>query len=351
MFLASTNHDLYGDPIILTMNKAFHYIFSLIACSMTLNSTQVTGCPQSEFSNGIIYIRCYLPDTEHGYYRGTRFDWSGVMPSLECNGHSYCQQWFEKYDPLMHDAIMGPVESFAPLGYDDAKTGGSFVQIGVGILSKQNESKYSPFKYYPILNPGSWKVRQKSSSIEFIHCLRDSSYSYLYKKTIALVKGKPMFVLTHSLKNTGAKTIETSVYNHNLFVFDHQATGPLLTTKFPFLILTDPQGQRGLGHGDIAEIKGNQIVFNRELVKVKQEQVYSVLHGYGNDLIDYNIQIENHKTGAALKITCDRPISKLVFWASSTVFSPEPYIQIKIKPGEVFTWNIYYQFYTCSIQQ
>ena len=35
-------------------------------------------------------------------------------------GHSFSGQWFEKYDPLLHDAVMGPVEAFSPLGYEEA---------------------------------------------------------------------------------------------------------------------------------------------------------------------------------------------------------------------------------------
>src|ERR1700760_3083047 len=88
--------------------------------------------PQAEISNGVIHARFYLPDSVNGYYRSTRFDWSGVMSSLEYNGHSYFGQWFEKYAPLIHDAIMGPVESFSPLGYG---VGDSFTQIGVGVLA------------------------------------------------------------------------------------------------------------------------------------------------------------------------------------------------------------------------
>src|SRR5882757_8981562 len=55
--------------------------------------------PQAEISNDILHARLYLPDAEKGYYRGTRFDWSGVMPSLEYQGHSYSGQWFPEYAP------------------------------------------------------------------------------------------------------------------------------------------------------------------------------------------------------------------------------------------------------------
>jgi len=71
--------------------------------------------PQTEISNGLIHAKIYLPDLHEGYYRGSRFDWSGNIASLDYNGHNYFGQWFSKYDPEIHDAIMGPVEEFTPL--------------------------------------------------------------------------------------------------------------------------------------------------------------------------------------------------------------------------------------------
>src|SRR5688572_17772160 len=75
--------------------------------------------PQAAISNSRVRARLYLPDAQAGYYRGTRFDWSGVISSLEWNGHSYFGQWFPRYDPKLHDAITGPVQEFDSLGYDE----------------------------------------------------------------------------------------------------------------------------------------------------------------------------------------------------------------------------------------
>jgi hypothetical protein len=74
--------------------------------------------PQAAISNSHVRAQLYLPDAQSGYYQGTRFDWSGVISSLEANGHSYFGQWFPRYDPKLHDAITGPVEEFTGVGYD-----------------------------------------------------------------------------------------------------------------------------------------------------------------------------------------------------------------------------------------
>jgi hypothetical protein len=75
-----------------------------------VSATLLLPFPQTEITNGIIRARLYLPDSVNGYYQGVRFDWSGVFASLDYKEHSYYGQWFEKYDPKLHDAIRGPVE-------------------------------------------------------------------------------------------------------------------------------------------------------------------------------------------------------------------------------------------------
>jgi hypothetical protein len=320
--------------------KKISYLMLVVLSGLTISAVSAIGFPEAEISNGILRARLYLPDSEKGYYRGTRFDWSGVMPVLEYKGHSYCGQWFEKYSPTTHDAIMGPVESFSPLGYEDAGTGAGFVQIGVGVLARADGSPYSPFKYYKVLNPGAWKVERSPDKIEFLHQLNDATYSYTYKKTVQMLKGKPELVLTHSLKNTGKRVLETDVYDHNFFLLDQQPTGPGLVLRFPYLLTSEEA--RGLG--ELAAIQGNSIVLLRQLAG--GESVYAVLHGYGDQSRDYDIRLENHNTGAGLRITSDRPLSKLVYWGSPKTLCPEPYIRVTVQPGEIFSWRIAYEFYT-----
>jgi hypothetical protein len=125
--------------------------------------------PGTEITNGIISLRVYLPDASKGFYRGTRFDWSGVVADLRYKGHSYYGPWFSKTDPTVKDfiydgpdivagpcsAITGPVEEFTPaLGFDEAKSGGRFIKIGVGVLRKPDDDKYEAFRMYDLVDGG-----------------------------------------------------------------------------------------------------------------------------------------------------------------------------------------------------
>jgi len=194
---------------------ALRYIPLLLPFFQISNAQEV---PVAEISNDRIRTEIYLPDVENGYYQGTRFDRSGIMPVLEHENHSYFGKWFKKYDPKVHESVMGPVEEFSPLGYEEAKIGDSFVKIGVGVLIKQEEPKYNKFKTYEIHDAGEWKVKNSANQITFDHKLKEHRYSYEYTKKISLSPGKSEMAITHSLKNSGSQTIETEVYDHNFFL-------------------------------------------------------------------------------------------------------------------------------------
>jgi len=223
--------------------------------------------PDAEITNGQIQVKIYLPDAKGGYYRATRFDWSGVVYSLQYNGHNYYGPWFQKTDPKVHDfvyrgpdivagpctAITGPVDEFAPLGWDETKPGGRFIKIGVGALPRPDEGKYDNFKLYDIIDPGTRTIKKDRESIEFTREVADSSsgYAYTYRKTLRLTEGKPEMVLEHSLKNSGSRAIRTSVYNHNFLVLGGQSPGPGFVISVPFQIQTPRPPTK-----ELAEIRG-----------------------------------------------------------------------------------------------
>ena len=299
--------------------------------------------PRADIANGLIRAGFYLPDPESGYYRATRFDWSGIISSLEYKGHSYFGPWFEKYDPKIHDAIMGPVEEFTTegpgFGYEDAQPGGTFLRIGVGAVRRPAQPPVERFFTYDIIDHGRWTIQRGPDWIAFTHEVPPTAgYAYVYRKTVRLTKDKPELVLEHSLKNTGRHTISTSVYDHNFFVIDEQPSGPDFVVKFPF----DAQADGDLK--DILELRDKQVRYRRKLEK--NETVITPISGFGQSARDYEIAVENHKTGAGVKVTGDRPLTQVVFWSAPRVLSPEAYVSMKIAPGEVQTWRMAYEFYT-----
>jgi hypothetical protein len=145
-------------------------------------------------------------------------------------------------------------------------------------------------------------------------------------------------VLEHKLKNTGKKAILTDVYNHNFFTIDNQPTGPEMVVKFAFPASTT-------ANSPLAKINGQQVEFTREFTPRESVQLGEI-QGHSKSLKDYDFRIENRKTGAGVRITADKPVSKIIFWSSATTQCPEPYIDIDIPPAGSFSWAITYDFYT-----
>ncbi len=331
------------------------WLLALTSVCAAVGGLQAADIPSAEIANGQLRVKIYLPDSKAGYYRGTRFDWSGVVYSLEYQGHDYYGPWFQKTDPAVHDfiydgpditagpcsAVTGPVDEFGQVGWDEAKPGGTFVKIGIGALRKGDEAKYDNYHLYEIADPGKWSIKRKRDSIEFTQQLTDSAsgYGYLYRKTLRLTPGKPELVLEHSLKNTGRRAIETSVYNHNFLVLDKQAPGPGLVITVPFQIHTARPPAR-----ELAEVRGNQIVYLKTLVD--RDVATTPLEGFGASPADNQIRIENSKLGAGMNITADRPLSRENLWSIRTVVAMEPFIAIAIEPGGEFTWKSTYSYYT-----
>jgi hypothetical protein len=296
--------------------------------------------PEASISNGLITAKLYLPDAVNGYYRGARFDWAGVVYDLEYKDHHYFGKWFDRYEPTLHDAIMGPVDSFNPIGYDEAKTGEGFLRIGVGILEKPDEPKYTFSTPYKIINGGNWKVKKKSSSIAFTHELKTEKHNYTYTKVLSLTQGKPELIIEHTLKNNGASTIETDVYNHNFFVIDQQPTGPDFVVKFPF----SPQGE-AKGKTEAASIDGKNLIY-KDVLSKGEFFALSPLTGYSASVDDYDLRVENTKLKAGVRIIGDQPIVRFVYWSAAATLCPEPYVRVKVDAGKEVSWKIRYEFYT-----
>lgn len=299
---------------------------------------EVPDAPAVKISNGIATAVLYLPNTERGYYRGTRFDWSGLVAALQVNGHSYFGRWFANYDPKKHDAVAGPAQDWVTgQGFDAAPVGGTFVKIGVGVLRKPAEMPRG-FPTLEIVDPGIWTTKVRADAVDFIHEVSDpgSGYGYRYIKTVSLPAGKPEMVLTQRLESTGPNPIDTQMYNHNFFVLDGQPSGPDIEINFPFAL--EPFNMRG----DAVAVVGKSIRY----VKAVEGSVRMQLRGFSSAVSDYSIRVENKRTGAGVLVTSDTPLSDLVFWSSPRTTCPEAYIHVRADRGKPMSWVTNYRFYS-----
>jgi hypothetical protein len=329
-------------------------LFVEFALASTI-AVMAAGPPVAEISNGKISATVYLPDPMNGFYQGTRFDWSGVVRSLEANGHSYYGPWFTKRSETVRDfnydgedivagpcsSTMGPADEFRPLGYAAAKPGGTFVKVGVGILKRPDEKAYDAWRLYPIADHGQWSVKRKGDSIEILQILSDGSsgYGYEYRKTLRLVKGNTGMELAHSLKNIGRNAIETQVYNHNFLVIDGKGPQAGTTIMLPFAVST---GRKP--NPELAAIEGNKVIYKKTLTG--EDVVSFPITGFGDAASDHEIRVENSALKAGMRIRGDKPLKSLNLWSIRSNVSVEPFVAVSVAPGKEFRWTTSYHYYS-----
>ena len=248
-----------------------------VALPMLIQSPPPANVPRAEISGSRIRATLYLPDPGSGYYRGTRFDWSGVIASLQWDGHEYFGQWFDRYDPTLHDAITGPVEEFltgdSSLGYAEAKPGEPFVRIGVGAVRRKDEEPYQRFETYDIVDPGKWTIANGATWIEFTHELGDTGgYAYVYRKT-----------LQRERRHAGARALapRTPAASASRRA-STTTTSSRSTARRPGRTSSSGSRSRRGRSGSFdgaAEVRGNDVVFLRQF-EAKQT-IFTELDGFG----------------------------------------------------------------------
>jgi len=307
--------------------------------------------PKALLTNGKLDALVFLPDPKNGYYRSTRFDWSGVVGCVALNGHKFFGEWFSQYDPLKNDSITGPVEEFrsddgpmasnparpgelsvrpGAIGYKEARPGETFLKPGVGVLRKVDDSPYQFGGAYPIVDTGTWTVKVGKRSVRFRQILRGpEGYAYVYEKTLTLNRNEPVMTLRHSLKNTGKKAIETYVYDHDFFMLDGKPTGPGMVVHFKFE--PKPLGEIGAA----AKIEGKDLVYVDA----------GYLTGYSDNVADYDFTVEDTRSKVGVQQTSDHSLARLYFWSTQTTICPEGYIKLNLAPGETSRWMLRYRFF------
>jgi hypothetical protein len=311
----------------------------------------LAAAPVITLTNGRITAKVAPPDLERGFFRGTRFDQAGVVTSLTLNGREFYGPWFSRTAPEVLDytytadglvagpdsAATGPVEEFAQLGFDDAKPGGTFVKIGVGVLRRPDDRPYDKYWHYEIADWGQRSIRHTKNSVTFTQKIAAGplGYAYDYEKTLRLVPGAHQLMIEHMLKNTGTRTISSNVYDHNFLRLTQGNDGIKVTFPFKPVAANPPAA-------DLLRIDGNSLTYLRPMAY--KERISFTLTGFGPTASDYDIAITDTKRGAGVRLEGDQPITRMNIFSIDTTQSTEPYIAIELAPGAQKRWRYTYTF-------
>ena len=266
------------------------------------------------------------------FYRGTRFDHSGIFAGAQLCGVEMAAPWFENYSPVMHDAVQGPAEDFSQIGFDAAVPGDVFLKPGVGLLRRPDDAPYDRFRLYEIAEAGAWEVWQDGTKgVGFSHELAGW---YKYVKYL-LLTGPEDLCIRHSLTALD-NPLAGNMYNHNFWTFGNLSVGRHRLLDFPF----KPRGHWRAEYDSVA-LTDSGIRFNRGLQK--GETVFmGDLAACGQESVPYDMEMSEGDISVAIR--CDVPASHIVFWANHRIACLEPYIRYDLAPGRSFHWEIRYHF-------
>jgi hypothetical protein len=94
---------------------------------------------------------------------------------------------------------------------------------------------------------------------------------------------------------------------------------------------------------DVVKFDGNRMTYLRRLSG--EEQVASDLTGFGSSVSDNDFRVTATKTGYGVRIRADKPVTRLLWWSVPSTMGIEPYMDIKLKPGETMQWTHTLDYY------
>lgn len=310
------------------------------------SAAQMAASEKLTIGNGVLSAVIYPPG-ENAFYRGVRFDRSGVVGSLKFGALEYYGPWFSAIDPALRDvgfapdgvmvsptsATMGPAEEYDPIGFSEAAPGGRFLHVGVGVLVRPDDKPFDRWGRYAIADAGRWRTTSTANSVTTEHVVSNDGYAYVYEKTITLVPGQPRMIIAHRLRNTGTKPIVSSMYNHNFLTINPGNADMMVTLPFP-AVAARPSPRLTL--------TGNEVRWPNALVE--RENAQALLHDESKPPQPFDFTVRNEKTGAGFRVTSETPTSRVNLWSIRTVMALEPYTAINVAPGGEQRWSYTYSF-------
>lgn len=312
--------------------------------------------PLATITGGDVKVVVALPDAIRGFYRSTRFDWSGMVIEVTRGGSRFYGPWVDGVAANVHDfvdrsngvvsgipnAATGPAEEFANRdgetvpGYDAASAGGTFIKIGVGRLRKPDLAPYDHFRVYPIVDGGRWIVERSPHRIVFRQRVAPDAggYGYEYEKTLSLSATGTM-TLAHRLTNIGRRPIHTQLYTHNFARFDGAEIGRGVAVTFPFV----PVGE--ISNPNLANVDGRTVHYVRSLAAGDRVSLPPQVGDPTGPIGPIRVTGAN---GAEIAMVADVPLVRTVLWSMRRTVAVEPFVAVDVSPGATQRWSWNYTF-------
>ena len=351
--------------------------------------------------SAVVYLPTDLKPGERTYYQSSRFDWGSMIGSIKrttTNPNTGAEethflygtnQWRQPHDPYWAESGVGLGSEFGVgtdgslcnflcgwnqknevtngvLGYQEAKSGESFLKIGVGELVKgscgtcDSAEDYKFNSPYQFARPPVWTLEDtgdenNSNSVALSHTAllkqNDKQVGYKLEKRITL--NDDQLLVKNVLTNLGSKAFSTAWYSHHFFTCDlhpvqhgYSVDMDLAATNGEYNEPTTWSWSTPLE--DYASLN----LHNSSGTAVRIDMQRGV---ESNVRIRAEFEKDDHSKGEFTLRACNTKIRETIpevddgssgismyaynLYIESGTFSPEPQILLHLNPGESTTWT------------
>ena len=205
----------------------------------------------------------------------------------------------------------------------------------MGVLHQPDTQPYDHYRHYGIVDAGKRTTKVTATSVTFTQTLSSGGIAYIYEKTLRLVPGKPELVIEHRAEEHRLKADQHDGLRPQL-----PETGARQCRRSRDISLPGRRRQSAACRSDAHPGQHPHLSAAHE----EQGAHFFPDHRLRQHAKDYDFRVEDTATSAGVRIQGDQPITRLNIFSIDKVQSVEPYIAIKLAPGQEKHWRYTYGF-------
>lgn len=270
-------------------------------------------------------------------YGRSRFDWTGFIPQISLNGHTFCTPEEGSWNPggTGGEGLCNEFHADnETMGGDDSDN--LFLKPGVGLLERPDKKPYNIGVAYNIVKPFPCTMQSYDDRVSFhLGEIPFKNISYSMDKHVSVIDN--MLIITTTVFNNGNKQIELNEYNHNFLSMDNNGAHSQvkLTMHKDYYNSVDTPGLV-MNEDNITftnEIKNHFMIYCRNPV------AHSPLRW----------ELRDEKAGMTVQEWGDFDVSRYLVWGGPHTITPEIYGSFQIDPGQRRTWTRLWKFYVKGV--
>jgi len=340
--------------------------------------------------SAVIYLPEGLRPDERTYYVSTRFDWGSMIGSInrtttnqlgEKETHTLygTRQWRLPHDPYWPESGVGLASEFGVgddgslcnflcgwnqnsnitngvLGYQEAKSGESFLKIGVGELIKGSCStcdSAEDYKFnspYKFAKPPVWTLKEKGNGKSIVLSNKAVLGDHGYKLDKHIILNDDQLLVKTTLTNIGKISFSTAWYSHHFFTCDSHPVEHGYSVDYDLATTKGKYNEPGTWSWSTPLKDYAKIESKDDNVRIKMER------GVESDVrIKAEFVKDDQSRGKFTLRACNTAIRETIpevgkktsdismyaytLYIESGTFSPEPQILLHLLPGKTTSWT------------